>query len=119
MKAAVIHSFGPPEVIRTEEVATPVPKDDEVLVRVHAASVNPVDYKTRSGHYPAVKQDQLPLTLGRDVAGTVQQCGPSARRFKPGEPVYALLDREHGGYAEYVIVKEREDRKSTRLNSSH
>jgi len=108
MKAAVIHSFGPPEVIRTEEVATPVPKNDEVLVKVHAASVNPVDYKIRSGHYPSVKQDQLPLTLGRDMAGTVQQCGTAARKFKPGDSVYAMLDREHGGYAEYVIVKERD-----------
>jgi NADPH:quinone reductase-like Zn-dependent oxidoreductase len=107
MKAAVIHSFGPPEVIRTEEIATPVPKNDEVLVKVHAASVNPVDYKTRSGH-SAVKQQQLPLTLGRDIAGTVQQCGTAARKFKPGDPVYAMLDRDHGGYAEYVIVKERD-----------
>ena len=108
MKAAVIHEFGAPDVIRTEEVATPVPKDDEVLVKVHAASINPVDYKTRAGQYPAVKREQLPVTLGRDVAGTVEQCGTNAHRFKPGDAVYAMLDREHGGYAEYVIVKERD-----------
>jgi NADPH:quinone reductase-like Zn-dependent oxidoreductase len=108
MKAAVIHAFGPPEVIHTEEVATPVPQRDEILVKVHAASVNPVDYKTRSGHYPAVKQEHLPLTLGRDVAGTVEQCGAGVRKFRPGDSVYAMLDREHGGYAEYVIVNERD-----------
>ncbi len=108
MKAAVIHSFGPPDVIRTEEIATPVPQPDEVLVKVHAASVNPVDYKMRSGQYPPVQQDRLPLTLGRDVAGTVHQCGIAARSFKPGDSVYAMLDRDHGGYAEYVIVKERD-----------
>ena len=55
-----------------------------------------------------VKQDQLPLTLGRDMAGTVQQCGTAARKFKPGDSVYAMLERGHGGYAEYVIVKERD-----------
>jgi NADPH:quinone reductase-like Zn-dependent oxidoreductase len=108
MKAAVIHSFGPPNVIQTEEVAVPVPGPDEVLVKVHAASVNPVDYKTRSGHYPPVKQDRLPLTLGRDIAGRVHQCGSSARKFKLGQSVYAVLDRDHGGYAEYVVVKERD-----------
>jgi NADPH:quinone reductase-like Zn-dependent oxidoreductase len=108
MKAAVIHSFGPPNVISTEEVATPVPQEDEVLVKVHAASVNPVDYKTRSGHYPPIQQDQLPLTLGRDVAGTVHQCGRRAHKFNLGDSVYAMLDRDHGGYAEYVIVQERD-----------
>ncbi|HEY3729902.1 MAG TPA: NADP-dependent oxidoreductase [Steroidobacteraceae bacterium] len=108
MKAAVIHSFGPPEVIQTEEIAIPSPGEDEVLVRVRAVSVNPVDYKVRSGHYPAVKEDRLPLTLGRDVAGTVERCGKAARQFKPGDSVYAMLDRDHGGYAEYVIVKERD-----------
>jgi NADPH:quinone reductase-like Zn-dependent oxidoreductase len=108
MKAAIIRSFGPPNVIRTEEVAMPVPQPDEVLVKVHAASVNPVDYKIRSGHYPLIKQDRLPLTLGRDVAGTVHQCGISARKFNLCDSVYAMLDWEHGGYAEYAIVKERD-----------
>jgi NADPH:quinone reductase-like Zn-dependent oxidoreductase len=85
----------------------PVPQADEVLVKVNAASVNPVDYKTRSGK-SAVKQNQLPMVLGRDVAGIVEQCGSAATHFKKGSEVYALLDREHGGYAEYVIVKERD-----------
>jgi NADPH:quinone reductase-like Zn-dependent oxidoreductase len=67
-----------------------------------------VDYKTRSGKYPAVKQEQLPLVLGRDVSGVVEQCGSAVSKFKKGTEVYAMLDREHGGYAEYVIVKERD-----------
>jgi NADPH:quinone reductase-like Zn-dependent oxidoreductase len=108
MKAIVIHAFGSPEVLKVEELPMPVPKPDEVLVRVNAASVNPVDYKTRSGKYPAVKKDQLPLVLGRDISGTVEQCGSAASQFKKGDEVYAMLDREHGGYAEYVIVKERD-----------
>jgi NADPH:quinone reductase-like Zn-dependent oxidoreductase len=108
MRAMVIHAFGTPDVLKVEELPTPVPRADEVLVRVNAASVNPVDYKTRSGKYPAVKQEQLPLVLGRDIAGTVEQCGSKVSQFKDGDEVYAMLDREHGGYAEYVIVKERD-----------
>ena len=108
MKAAVIHSFGSADVIHIEDIATPSPEPGEVLVRVHAASVNPVDYKTRAGHYPPIKEAQLPITLGRDVAGSVERCGTPAGKFAPGEAVYALLDREHGGYAEYVIVKDQD-----------
>jgi NADPH:quinone reductase-like Zn-dependent oxidoreductase len=107
MKAVVIHSFGNVDVLKLEDLPMPVPQADEVLVRVNAASVNPVDYKTRSGK-SAVKQNQLPMVLGRDVAGIVEQCGSAATHFRKGSEVYALLDREHGGYAEYVIVKERD-----------
>jgi NADPH:quinone reductase-like Zn-dependent oxidoreductase len=108
MKAIVIHAFGSPEVLKVEELPMPVPRADEVLVRVNAASVNPVDYKTRSGKYPAVKKDQLPLVLGRDISGVVEQCGSAVSQFRKGDEVYAMLDREHGGYAEYVIVKDRD-----------
>jgi NADPH:quinone reductase-like Zn-dependent oxidoreductase len=108
MRAAVIRAFGPPDVIHIEEVMTPEPQGDEVLVKVRAASVNPVDYKIRMGQYPAVDQSRLPLTLGRDMAGTVEKCGPDARKFQRGDAVYALLDNEHGSYAEYVIVRERD-----------
>jgi NADPH:quinone reductase-like Zn-dependent oxidoreductase len=108
MRAVVIHSFGSPEVLKLEELPTPVPEADEVLVKVNAASVNPVDYMTRSGHFPPVRQEQLPLVLGRDVAGVVERCGSAVTRFKKGNEVYAMLDLEHGGYAEYVIVKERD-----------
>ncbi len=106
MKAAVIHAFGSADVVDLEEIAEPRAERDEVLVRVHAASINPVDYKMRSGHYPALKQADLPVVLGRDVAGEVAACGPDVRRFGPGDAVFAMLDRHHGGYAEYTIVKE-------------
>lgn len=108
MKAALIHSFGPPEVLQIEDIATPAPRADEVLIKVIAASVNPIDYKIRAGQYPGVTREQLPIVLGRDVAGTVAQCGAAVQKFKVGDPVYALLDRDHGGYAEYTIVKERD-----------
>jgi NADPH:quinone reductase-like Zn-dependent oxidoreductase len=106
MKAIVMHSFGNPDVLKIEELPMPVPQADEVLVKVNAASVNPVDYKTRAGKSPGVNQDQLPLVLGRDIAGVVEQCGSDVARFKKGSEVYAMLDHDHGGYAEYVIVKE-------------
>lgn len=105
MKAVRIRSFGGPEVLELADVEKPVPHDDEVLIRVRAASINPVDYKIRSGSYPAVKQDQLPKILGRDVAGEVERCGRAVRDFKAGDTVYAMLDSGPGGYAEYVAVR--------------
>lgn len=105
MKAVRIRSFGGPEVLELADVEKPQPKDDEVLIRVRAASVNPVDYKIRSGTYPVVKQDQLPKVLGRDVAGEIERCGSAVRNFREGDTVYAMLDGGPGGYAEYVTVR--------------
>lgn len=72
MKAARIHSFGGPEILQVEDVEVPTPKSGEVLVRVSAASVNPVDYKIRQGGFPKITEKDLPMILGRDVCGTVQ-----------------------------------------------
>jgi len=108
MQAIRLHAFGGPEVLRPEQVAFPEAQDDEVVVRVLAASVNPVDYKTRSGQYPAVKQDQLPVVLGRDICGVVENCGTRAHTLRKGDPIYAMLGRDRGGYAEYVVVKATE-----------
>lgn len=76
-----------------------------VFVRLHAASVNPVDYKIRAGQYPPVKQQQLPKVLGRDVSGTIERCGRAVQHLKEGDSVYAMLDSGSGGYAEYVTIK--------------
>lgn len=105
MKAVRIRSFGGPEVLEFTDVEKPQPGDDEVLIKVRAASVNPVDYKIRSGAYPVVKQDQLPKVLGRDVAGEIERCGRAVRNFKEGDTVYAMLDGGPGGYAEYVAIR--------------
>ena len=80
MKAVRIHEFGGIDVLRVEDISQPKPGEGEVLVFVHAASVNPVDYKIREGRYPAVKADQLPVVLGRDVAGVVTEAGLAAHR---------------------------------------
>ena len=105
MKAVCIRSFGGPEVLELADVEKPQPGNDEVLIRVRAASVNPVDYKIRSGTYPVVKQDQLPKVLGRDVAGEIERTGREVRNFKEGDTVYAMLDGGPGGYAEYVTLR--------------
>ena len=104
MKAVRIHEFGGPEVLRVEEVPIPQPQADEVLVKIHAASINPVDYKIRSGKYPMVKSDALPITLGRDFSGVVESGNASAQMSK-GTNVFGLLGRDRGSYAEYVVAK--------------
>jgi NADPH:quinone reductase-like Zn-dependent oxidoreductase len=105
MKAVRMREFGGPEVLVVESIDVPQPADDEVLVRVYAASVNPVDYKIRSGKYPAVKKEQLPIVPGRDVSGIVERRGGSASHPREGEAVYAALGGRPGGYAEYVALK--------------
>jgi len=101
-----IHRFGGPEVIRVEEVEPSMPDASQLLVRVKAASVNPVDFKIRDGHYLAVKEDRLPYTLGRDVSGVVEKLGAQATRFKIGDEVLGMVGIGGGGYADEVVVDE-------------
>jgi NADPH:quinone reductase-like Zn-dependent oxidoreductase len=118
MKAVRIHSFGGPEVLQLEDVPQPEPRDDEVLVHVRAASVNPVDYKMRSGGY--AKPERLPMELGRDISGTVARCGTQVQRLKSGDDVYAMLPWDRYGYAEYVAVKANDSaRKPARIDHQH
>ena len=100
-----IHRFGGADVLQLEDIPMPQPQDDEVVVRVHAASVNPVDYKIRGGGYPMVKEDALPVVLGRDLSGTVEICGTRAHTLKQGDPIYAMVGTERGAYAQFVLVK--------------
>ena len=104
MKAVRIHRFGGPEALSVDELDRPQPGSGEALIRVLAASVNPVDFKTRSGHFPVVKQEDLPIVLGRDVAGIVELCGPGMTS-KSGDEIYAMLGSDRGGYTQYVMVK--------------
>jgi NADPH:quinone reductase-like Zn-dependent oxidoreductase len=105
MGAIRIREFGGPEMLRLESVEVPTPGTGELLVKVAAAGVNPVDYKIRSGRYPAVKQDKLPFVLGREVAGIVVECGQAASQFCEGDAVFAMPGIGRGGYAEYAVVK--------------
>jgi NADPH:quinone reductase-like Zn-dependent oxidoreductase len=99
-----LHHFGGKEVLRTEELDVSQPDAGEVLVSVRAASVNPVDFKIRSGKYPAVKDDRLPYTLGRDISGIVEKCGAQATRFKVGDEVFGIVGIHGGGYAQQAVV---------------
>src|SRR6185312_2262868 len=100
MKAVRIHRFGGPETLEVEDLPMPQPGQGEVRVRVMGASVNPVDYKMRNGGY--LPREALPLTLGRDVAGVIDAVGPGVQGLLAGDAVFAMLDRDHGGYVEYV-----------------
>jgi NADPH:quinone reductase-like Zn-dependent oxidoreductase len=107
MKALVIHEYGGPEVLKYEDIARPEPKDDQLLVRVIAAGVNPVDASIRSGKYAKLFGTKLLFTPGFDVAGIVEKTGAKITKFKSGEAVYAMLDlKDGGGYAEYAIATE-------------
>jgi NADPH:quinone reductase-like Zn-dependent oxidoreductase len=105
MRAIQIAKFGGPEVLEMRSIPVPAPGNGELLVKVAAAGVNPVDYKIRGGKYPAVRADKLPYVPGRDVAGTVVECGPSAAQFSTGDALFAMPGIERGGYAEYTVVK--------------
>jgi NADPH:quinone reductase-like Zn-dependent oxidoreductase len=99
-----IHRFGGPEVIRVDELEPSMPDALQVLVSVKAASVNPVDFKIRNGQYPAVKEDRLPYTLGRDVSGIVETCGAQATQYEIGDEVLGMVGIWGGGYAEKVVL---------------
>src|SRR5213595_314568 len=86
MKAIRVHQFGGPEVLKLEELPDPKPAPTQVVVRVHAAGVNPVDTYIRSGGYAA--KPNLPYTPGTDAAGIVEAAGPGVKQFQPGDHVY-------------------------------
>lgn len=107
MKAFVIDRYGKKETGRITEVPEPTLQDDDVLIEIHAASVNVLDSKIRSGEFKLILPYSLPLILGNDVAGTVVRVGPRVSRFKPGDEVYARPDQDRiGTFAEFISVKE-------------
>jgi NADPH:quinone reductase-like Zn-dependent oxidoreductase len=109
MKAVQIHNYGGPEVLKYEDAPRPEPQADEVLVRVHAAGVNPIDWKVREGQMKDFWPHQFPLILGWDVSGAVEEVGPGVSRFKLGDEVYSLPDpTRNGAYADYIVVREPE-----------
>lgn len=105
MKAIRIHQYGGPEVLAQVEMQRPTPGPDEVLIKVEAASVNPFDWKVRSGYMKDFLPLIFPATLGWDVSGTVEEVGADVTGFTRGDEVYARLEAG-GGYAEYVVGKE-------------
>jgi NADPH:quinone reductase-like Zn-dependent oxidoreductase len=102
MKAIVVHQYGGPEVLKFEEYPDPVPGPGEVLVRVAATSVNPIDYKRRAGLTKDFYPLRFPGLIGVDVAGTVAKVGPGVEDFFVGDQVFAMADNT---YAELCVVK--------------
>src|SRR5882762_9904256 len=88
MKAVVVNEYGGPEVLKYQDAPKPEPKDDEILVRVMAAAVNPVDTYVRQGMFAKRALDNGPAILGYDIAGTVEKTGANAKRFKKDDAVY-------------------------------
>jgi NADPH:quinone reductase-like Zn-dependent oxidoreductase len=101
MKAIVVHQYGAPEVLKFEDYPDPVPGPNEVLVRVAAASVNPIDYKRRAGLTKDFYPMHFPSLIGVDVAGTVAMVGPGVEGFSVGDQVFAMADNT---YAELCVI---------------
>jgi NADPH:quinone reductase-like Zn-dependent oxidoreductase len=109
MNAVRIHGYGDRAVLRYEKAPRPVPADDELLVRVVAAAVNPVDWKIREGYLREMIPHRLPLILGWDLAGVVEAVGRQVTDFAVGDTVYARPDlARDGSYAEYIAVRASE-----------
>jgi NADPH:quinone reductase-like Zn-dependent oxidoreductase len=105
MRAVRLHAFGGPDVLKIEETPRPEPKSGEVLIRVHGAGVNPVDWKIREGY----TNHKLPLVPGWDVAGVIEKVGPGVTSLKPKDEVYGYFDlSRNGAYADYVAVPAEE-----------
>ena len=103
MKAMRIHAWGEP--LRLDDVPRPEPGDGQILVRVRASSVNPIDYKIAEGAMKSMLS--LPMTPGTDVAGEVVAVGSGIQHVQPGDGVYGML-MNRGGFAEYAIAEQRE-----------
>jgi len=102
MKAVVLHEYGPAKNLVLEEVKAPQPGPGEVLVHIHAAGVNPIDWKIRSGAMAKMFSIDFPAILGYDMAGTVQEVGEGVIGFAPGDRVFARTQRT---YAEFTVAK--------------
>ena len=102
MKAIVVKEFGGPDVMKLEEVRDPTPAPGQLLIRVQAVGVNPVETYIRAGAY--ARKPNLPYTPGSDVGGTVEKAGPGVTAFKPGDRVYT--QGAAGGYAEFLVCEE-------------
>src|SRR5437762_756194 len=107
MKAIRVHQFGGPEVLKLEELPDPEPGPGEVVVRVRAIGVNPVDTYIRSGKYPVLPQ--LPYTPGADAAGVIESIGPEVRSVKPGDRVFiggTVAGNGFGAYATHALSRQ-------------
>ncbi|NII09522.1 NADP-dependent oxidoreductase [Oleiagrimonas sp. C23AA] len=108
MKLVRIHRFGDSSALVTDQVPTPSPEPDEVVIHIQAAGINPVDFKIREGDYPPVVASQLPVGMGRDVAGVISKVGARVEGLQKGDAVYAMAATGRGTYGDYVAVRASE-----------
>jgi NADPH:quinone reductase-like Zn-dependent oxidoreductase len=107
MKAFILDRYGSADRVRAGDMPDPELRDDDVLVRIHAAGVNALDSKLRNGEFKQILRYRLPFILGHDVAGVVVRVGSRVRRFKPGDEVYARpADGRIGAFAESIAIKD-------------
>lgn len=105
MKAVRYYEYGGPEVLVTERVQIPTAGPGQVLVKVHAAGINPIDWKLRAGEMKGIIPVQFPVTVGRDLSGVVEAVGEDVESFRVGDEVYAVMPKEaFGAYAEYALL---------------
>jgi 2-desacetyl-2-hydroxyethyl bacteriochlorophyllide A dehydrogenase len=107
MKAVVIREYGSPEVLQYQEVEPPKIKPDQLLVKVRATCVNPVDWKIRKGMLKLITGNKFPMILGFDLSGDVVEVGSQVTRFKPGDAIYGNVGLLGGAYAELAAVPEK------------
>ena len=106
MKAVEIHRYGGPDELKYEDAPVPAINPDDVLVRIHASGVNPIDWKIRQGAPRSGDQPPLPRILGWDFSGVIEKVGNEVTGFKPGDEVYGRPDiPRNGTYAEYIAVR--------------
>ena len=107
MKAFIVDRYGSKDGVRFGDMPEPELRDDDVLVQIHAAGVNPLDSKTRDGEFKIILPYRLPFILGNEVAGVVVRVGSRVRRFKPGDEVYARPHQDRiGTFAEFISMNE-------------
>jgi NADPH:quinone reductase-like Zn-dependent oxidoreductase len=109
MRAIVYTEYGSPDVLQLKEIEKPVPKDDELLIRVHAVSVNRSDWEGLIGkplyaRIGGLRKPSHPI-LGSDVAGRVEMAGKNNNQFQVGDEVFGETEDYHGGFAEYVCTR--------------
>jgi NADPH:quinone reductase-like Zn-dependent oxidoreductase len=105
MKAIRIHEFGGPDVLELEDIDVPQPAANQVLIKVYASSVNPVDQKIVAGESQAKFPTKFPLTIGWDVSGVIEQTGKQVHGFRVGDEVYGRpFPTQNGAFAEYVVI---------------
>jgi NADPH:quinone reductase-like Zn-dependent oxidoreductase len=107
MLALVLSRYGGPEHTALTNVPQPSPRTGELLVRVHAAGLNPVDFKTRAGALKIIHNYPLPIVMGNELSGVVEAVGPGVMRFAKGDRVFARVNKDiMGAFAEYAVVHE-------------